>query len=227
MDERDYPGYSNIAFQRAKHFVFSFFRLDLASMSRFAAMMDDFLLAEAERRRNKEDVQAEAAGQSVAELTGSFVDILLSSMTVAFYGRFESFLVDVCQMVHDNGVYPTGPGFLKNIEAAKNYLEKVPNLLFPKGTKAWIDIGRLNDLRDVIAHRNRIIGEGDTQLRRGIEDIPHVSINQRREVWLERGLLEHMAETLDAFTASLEQAFGPTGRVPGGEAPNLGPEADT
>ena len=208
MNERDYPGYSNIPFQRAKHFVFSFFRLDLVSMSRFAAMMDDFLLAEAERRRNREVAQTEA-GQSVAELTGSFVDTLLSSMTVAFYGRFESFLFDVCRMVHEKGVHPKGPGFLKNIEAAKNYLEGVPNLKFPEGTNAWTDIKNLKYLRNVIAHKNRLIGEGDTQQRRAIENIPHVSINQRREVWLERGLLEHIANTLDAFTVSLERAFGP------------------
>lgn len=215
MDERDYPGYANIPFQRAKHFAFSFFRLDLVSMSRFVAMMDDFLLEEAERRRNKEDVQTEP-GQSVAELTGSFVDTLLSSMTVAFYGRFESFLFDVCRRVHEKGVYPEDPGFLKNIEAAKKYLEKVPNLKFPGGTNAWADIRNLKELRNLIAHKNRILGEGDTQQRRAIENIPHVSINQRREVWLERGLLEHIAKTLDAFTTSLEQAFGPTGRVPRG-----------
>ena len=180
MDERDYPGYSDIAFQRARHFIFSFFRLDLAAMVRFAARMDDFLLAEAELRRSAEDGQSDAAGQSVAELMGSFVDTLLSSMIVAFYGRFESFLFDVCRMVHDNGVHPKDPGRMRNIKDAEDYLKRVPNLKFPEATKAWVDIGNLKELRNVIAHSNRILGEGDEERRRAIENIPHVSINHRR-----------------------------------------------
>ncbi len=123
MEERDYPGYTNIAFQRARTHVFYSFRLDLASMSRFAATMDNFLLQEAERRRYEETLQVGTGSQLVAELTGSFVDTLLSSMIVALYGLFESFLFDVCKIVYDKKLCPNDPG------VAFSERRQVPTLL--------------------------------------------------------------------------------------------------
>jgi hypothetical protein len=187
----DYPGYTNIRFQRARHFVFSFFRLDLDSMSRFAAMTDDFLVREVEIRKSQE---GPAATRSVAELTGSFTDILLSWMIVGLYGRFESFLFDVCLALHDSGVHSENPGRLSNIGDAKDYLKHIPNLKFPSATKEWMEIKDLAELRNVIVHNNRIMREeGREKRQQALARIPHVSISVRNEVWIERGILEYAA----------------------------------
>lgn len=219
MEEKDYPGYSKIAFQQARHRAFSSFRLDLASLSRFATATDDFLVEEAVRRRYEVAEETDTASQSVAELTGSFADTLLSSMIVAFYGRFESFLFDVCRMVYDHELFPKAPEGKLNIKAAKDYLKCVPNLEFRAGTKVWDDIVNLRELRNVIAHSNRILLEGDGKRREAIGNIPYTTINERNEVWLERGILEHMSKTLGSFAASLDQAFGPDGSMSNAESP--------
>jgi hypothetical protein len=217
MERTDYPGYSNIAFQRRRGFAFRGFHADLDSLERFEAKVDSLLCEEAQRHRNLimgEGSSDPSLGQAVAELEGSFSDILISGLVVSFFGRFESFLYELCQMLREYGVSSLDIGKLRNIDDAKNYLNGVQCLIFPADSIAWARIKDLAELRHVTIHCNRILGSTDHRRREAIARIPHVNINVRNEVWLKRPLLGHIASTLRSFTGELADAFGPSGEVP-------------
>lgn len=218
MEEKDYPGYTNIAFQRDTQNLFSFFRWDLETILRFSVMTRRYLQEEAERQE-----VARAARESVIELRGSFTDILLSSAIVTVYGGFEGFLFDVCRAVHEHGIDQRDPkGCMRTINTAAEYLSKVPKLRFPSDTEAWVDLNNLKHLRNTIAHNRRKLHKEDQEERRqALALIPHVTVNDRMEVWLDWEVLEHEARVLATLTDLLEKALGVTSWFPRKPQPTI------
>ena len=222
----DYPGYSNILFQRERAFAFISLRSDLDSMERFTHSMSTLLSAESTKLKAQlgktpweEGSRREVEVRELREMDGGFRDLLISWMLVAFYGRFESFLVELCRRVYTTGVSRHDPveAKVEHLNQVRTYLKLLPNFTFPEQDSAWTKILALGQLRNTIAHSNRIL-RGNPKRRRTISGIPGVSVVDRykdqAEVWVQADVLPHALEVLRRFTDLLEQAFGPTGKVP-------------
>jgi hypothetical protein len=218
-EQADFPGFANIEFQRRRHFAFEFLRSDLDSMARFAKKVEGFLEAESQRLERELSGSIESAASraqsELAEIRNRFEDYSRAWLLVGFYGRFESFLFDLCRSLEETGVLSMEAPSRGGLPAVKKYLKRVEGLVVDWGGNAWSSLKDIAELRNAIAHENQVLRRSSTPARKqAISRIPHVRISAGGEIWPEAGLLEHVTATLKSFAEMLRHAFGPSGRIP-------------
>lgn len=119
---------------------------------------------------------------------GEFRQILNTSILLSVYGIFENELKRLCQIAGKLNGSNLSPNDLNNknyIGKCKMYLEKILNIDMSSLEKYWEEILIVQNIRNAIAHNNRIIKNNIPNTKRFIENKDGLNISNYNEIQIE------------------------------------------
>lgn len=205
---------SNIDVVLAAKFI-AFHRLDqLREASGFLeAAIERELLALATQFRDdaKELSESEqtALAQQVIDRSGvveeTFAQGLRSSLFVSSWSVFEVDLEELAQTLAGNNKIALRPRDLsgRGVRRTQSFFKKVLEVHFPDDRTAWNTVLRLNDLRNVVVHRDgRIARRHDKKLLQLVNSWNSIEIRED-QLWYSQDFVVHALEVFGRFWADL------------------------
>ncbi len=128
---------------------------------------------------------------------------------MTIYAVFESELESLCDSLQRHKRLPLGVGDLRSrgMERSALYLEKVAGVAAAREGQAWVELGRIREIRNLIIHADgRVPGHKPdliTYLSSGGYFLGEPSIQGRDFIRLRRGFLQHVLDVWEAYARGL------------------------
>ena len=114
--------------------------------------------------------------------SSEFPNILNKSIYLTIYSMFENEfnkLCEWCQHAEDLNLEPKDLKGRNYIGQCRSYIIKVLNVNLDNLNEQWEKIGKYQKIRNVIAHNNGIVKQGNTEIRTFLNNKEGVSIEQK------------------------------------------------
>lgn len=186
-------------------------RLDIENFYHYANFTEQSL--KTELKEIEDYIQAHGRQPSVDEewwnVSEVFPHLHRSAVMLSIFAFFEHNLNVVCDTLaqeHDkrlrvNDLYGRG------LKRARIYLSKEIGIPFPSESESWKELSLLQKIRNVIAHRDGMLKEGDKELMEYIKKTNCISINNDGHVRLHEGILTYLLDHLELFFKELGTAI--------------------
>ncbi|MEA5295110.1 hypothetical protein VB364_22425 [Vibrio parahaemolyticus] len=183
-----------------------------------ARKVDDFLESEAEAF--KADVEKLAQGmesyeraeyleemaEQFQELKFEFPSIQRRAELITIYTVLEHQFQQICQAYERELENPVKIKDLDSngiIDQCRKYLEKVALVDFPIKYPAWVEITKIQQLRNCVVHADGMVKTGNQELRGYIKGSPFLSLAHSNKVLIESGFSEHCINVFCDFLTEL------------------------
>ena len=90
------------------------------------------------------------------------------------------------------------------IDKAKKYLEKVIGIQFPKNKALWIEITKIQEIRNCYVHKDGFVKQGNKALIEYVNQSDYVEFTGELELSINKGFTVHC---LELFERLFEQIF--------------------
>ncbi|HHF2972710.1 TPA: hypothetical protein ACPJ0I_003667 [Vibrio diabolicus] len=205
-----------------KDFRFPLFRssfyMQYDTYKEHARKVDDFLESEAERfkadveklAQGKEsyerDEYLEEMAEQFQELKFEFPSIQRRAELITIYTVLEHQFQQICQAYERELENPVKIKDLDSngiIDQCRKYLEKVALVDFPSKYPAWVEITKIQQLRNCVVHADGVVKTGNQDLRGYIKGNPFLSLAHNNKVLIESGFSEHCINVFCDFLTEL------------------------
>ncbi len=176
---------------------------DLDNLRRFADGIENSLRAEVRQTQQQPSVDDD----SLWRLTEVLPWLYRGAALLTILGFLEHNLNAVCETLRREHGCETAitdlPG--KGLRRARHYLRKHIGIDFPSQSRAWKQLLKYADIRNLIAHRDGLIKDDDPELLRFIDTEPRLSVDSGR-VRLHEGALAELIGHVQGFFEELAGA---------------------
>lgn len=143
-------------------------------------------------------------------MTSDLPSIHRSAMFLSAYALLEHHLNEYCKLFHDVGNITLKLNEVagQGIERAKIYLSKVVGISFPINEQRWIEIRRLNQIRNILVHRNGELDENsDKSVIEYVRASPLMQMTRSQEIILKKDSMIDVISIFEAFFKELYNAL--------------------
>ncbi|EJN3360140.1 hypothetical protein ACXHRA_19255 [Vibrio antiquarius] len=183
-----------------------------------ARKVDDFLESEAEtfkadveklaqgKESYERDEYLEEMAEQFQELKFEFPSIQRRAELITIYTVLEHQFQQICQAYERELENPVKIKDLDSngiIDQCRKYLEKVALVDFPSKYPAWVEITKIQQLRNCVVHADGMVKTGNQDLRGYIKGNPFLSLAHNNKVLIESGFSEHCINVFCDFLTEL------------------------
>ncbi|HCG8585653.1 TPA: hypothetical protein NJ534_003554 [Vibrio parahaemolyticus] len=183
-----------------------------------ARKVDDFLESEAEtfkadveklaqgKESYERDEYLEEMAEQFQELKFEFPSIQRRAELITIYTVLEHQFQQICQAYERELENPVKIKDLDSngiIDQCRKYLEKVALVDFPSKYPAWVEITKIQQLRNCVVHADGMVKTGNQDLRGYIKGNPLLSLAHNNKVLIESGFSEHCINVFCDFLTEL------------------------
>ncbi|EHH3648824.1 hypothetical protein J7287_004613 [Vibrio parahaemolyticus] len=183
-----------------------------------ARKVDDFLESEAEpfkadveklaqgKESYEHDEYLEEMAEQFQELKFEFPSIQRRAELITIYTVLEHQFQQICQAYERELENPVKIKDLDSngiIDQCRKYLEKVALVDFPSKYPAWVEITKIQQLRNCVVHADGMVKTGNQDLRGYIKGNPFLSLAHNNKVLIESGFSEHCINVFCDFLTEL------------------------
>ncbi|MCG0019469.1 hypothetical protein [Vibrio parahaemolyticus] len=205
-----------------KDFRFPLFRssfyMQYDTYKEHARKVDDFLESEAEtfkadveklaqgKESYERDEYLEEMAEQFQELKCEFPSIQRRAELITIYTVLEHQFQQICQAYERELENPVKIKDLDSngiIDQCRKYLEKVALVDFPSKYPAWVEITKIQQLRNCVVHADGMVKTGNQDLRGYIKGNPFLSLAHNNKVLIESGFSEHCINVFCDFLTEL------------------------
>ncbi|HHF3213085.1 TPA: hypothetical protein ACVO0J_004783 [Vibrio diabolicus] len=205
-----------------KDFRFPLFRssfyMQYDTYKEHARKVDDFLESEAEpfkadveklaqgKESYERDEYLEEMAEQFQELKFEFPSIQRRAELITIYTVLEHQFQQICQAYERELENPVKIKDLDSngiIDQCRKYLEKVALVDFPSKYPAWVEITKIQQLRNCVVHADGVVKTGNQDLRGYIKGNPFLSLAHNNKVLIESGFSEHCINVFCDFLTEL------------------------
>ncbi|HHF2892532.1 TPA: hypothetical protein ACPJZ3_004641 [Vibrio diabolicus] len=205
-----------------KDFRFPLFRssfyMQYDTYKEHARKVDDFLESEAEpfkadveklaqgKESYERDEYLEEMAEQFQELKFEFPSIQRRAELITIYTVLEHQFQQICQAYERELENPVKIKDLDSngiIDQCRKYLEKVALVDFPSKYPAWVEITKIQQLRNCVVHADGVVKTGNQDLRGYIKGYPFLSLAHNNKVLIESGFSEHCINVFCDFLTEL------------------------
>lgn len=143
--------------------------------------------------------------EEVEQVQGTFTRGIRAALFVYAWSTLEVDLNQLCEIIAIQRNLRLRPNDLsgKGIARSRNFLTKVLDVPFPDQQPVWENITRLNELRNVIVHRDsRLQSGGDRNLRQFLFRWPSVEVKSE-DLYFSAAFLSSTIDTFEVFWTEL------------------------
>ncbi|MCF7507088.1 hypothetical protein [Vibrio sp. L3-7] len=180
--------------------------------------VDDFLELEAETfKANVEKlaqgmesydraVYLEDMAEQFQELKFEFPSIQRRAELITIYTVLEHQFQQICQAYERELENPVKIKDLESngiVDQCRKYLEKVALVDFPRKYPAWVEITKIQQIRNCVVHADGTVKTGNQELRGYIKGNAFLSLAKNDKVLIESGFSEHCINVFCDFLTEL------------------------
>lgn len=150
----------------------------------------------------------EDMSEQFRELKFELPSIQRRAELITIYTVLEHQIQKICQVYEktlENPVKVKDLGSNGIIDQCRKYLEKVALVDFPSKHASWIEITKIQQLRNCVVHADGLVKSGNNELRGYIKGNNYLNLERNDKIVIQSGYSEHC---INVFCDFLTELFG-------------------